>query len=91
MAWLKDTLNCMHNIIMIYEWDASKNAVNIAAGRPGFEAIYDFEWETAIITPSPRSGEFRTGSAWANRRQTLPCRVHDSGRSATHHQPAACK
>ena len=49
----------MYDIIMIYEWDDAKNAANIAAGRLGFEAIDDFEWETAIITSSPRHGESR--------------------------------
>ena len=44
---------------MIYEWDDAKNAANIAAGRLGFEAIDDFEWETAIINSSPRRGESR--------------------------------
>ena len=38
MAWLKDTSNCMYDIIMIFEWDDAKNAANIAAGRLGFEA-----------------------------------------------------
>ena len=49
----------MYDIIMIYEWDDAKNAANIAAGRLGFEAINNFEWETAIITHSPRHGELR--------------------------------
>lgn len=44
---------------MIYERDDAKNAANIAAGRLGFEAIDDFDWETAIITSSPRHGEIR--------------------------------
>ena len=50
---------CIYNIVMIYEWDEAKNAANILAGRLGFEAIEDFEWETAIITSSPRRGENR--------------------------------
>lgn len=49
----------MYDIIMVYEWDDAKNAANITAGRLGFEAMYDFERETAIITPRPRHGEFR--------------------------------
>ena len=56
---MKYTSNCMYDIIMIFEWDDAKNAANIAAGRLGFEVIYDFEWETAFITSSPRHGEFR--------------------------------
>ena len=42
-----------------YEWDEGKNAANLAAGRLGFAAVEDFEWQTALITPSPRSGESR--------------------------------
>ena len=49
----------MYDIMMIYEWDDAKNATNIAAGRLGFEAVYDLEWETAFITSSPRPGEYR--------------------------------
>lgn len=56
---MNDTSNCMYDIIMIHEWDDAKNVANIAAGRLGFEGIYDFEWETAIITSSPGHGEFR--------------------------------
>ena len=44
---------------MEYEWDASKNAANVQAGRPGFEIVEDFEWETAVVFPSPRHGEPR--------------------------------
>ena len=44
---------------MRYEWDGAKNAANIAAGRLGFEAVYDFEWETAVIASSNRHGEIR--------------------------------
>ena len=42
-----------------YEWDEGKNEANIAEGRLGFAAIQDFEWETAVIFSSPRSGESR--------------------------------
>ena len=40
----------------MYEWDEAKNQANIVAGRPGFEAVEDFEWETAIdlLQPPPR-------------------------------------
>ena len=44
---------------MEYEWDEGKDEANIAAGRPGFAAIERFEWQTAIINPSPRYGESR--------------------------------
>ena len=44
---------------MEYEWDASKSAANISAGRPGFEDIEDFEWGTAVIKGSDRHGEDR--------------------------------
>ena len=40
------------------EWDEAKNQT-ITAGRPGFEAVEEFEWETAMIFPSPRHGESR--------------------------------
>ena len=33
----------------MYEWDEAKNQANIAVGRPGFGAVEDFEWETAMI------------------------------------------
>ena len=56
---MNDTSNCVDDIIVTHEWDDAKSAANIAAGRLRFEAIYDFEWETAIITYSPRHGEFR--------------------------------
>ena len=42
-----------------YEWDEEKDKANIAAGRLGFAAIQNFEWQTAVIQPSPRSGESR--------------------------------
>ena len=42
-----------------YEWDEAKNEANIAAGRPSFDAVDGFEWETAVIIPSHRSGEVR--------------------------------
>ena len=43
-----------------YEWDEAKNQDNIARGRLGFEAIQDFDWDNAVITPSPRHGETRS-------------------------------
>ena len=44
---------------MEYEWDEGKDEANIAAGRLGFAAIERFEWQTAVIIPSPRYGESR--------------------------------
>ena len=44
---------------MEYEWDEEKDKANIAEGRLGFAAVEDFEWETAVIQSSPRSGESR--------------------------------
>ena len=46
----------------MYEWDEAKDQANIAAGRPGFGAVEEFEWETAMIFPSPRHGEGRWGA-----------------------------
>ena len=45
---------------MQYEWDDAKHQSNIARGRPGFDAIYDFDWDNAVINPSPRHGETRS-------------------------------
>ena len=42
-----------------YEWDEAKSRSNIERGRVGFEAILDFEWETARTAPSDRHGESR--------------------------------
>ncbi len=42
-----------------YEWDEGKDEANIAEGRLGFAAVEDFEWQTALIIPSSRSGESR--------------------------------
>ena len=44
---------------MEYEWDEEKSEANIAADRLGFEAIEDFEWETAMVESSDRHGETR--------------------------------
>lgn len=44
---------------MTYEWDAAKSEANISAGRPDFAIIEEFDWETAMVIPSPRSGETR--------------------------------
>ena len=42
-----------------YEWDEAKSEANIAADRLGFDAIEDFEWETAMVDRSDRYGETR--------------------------------
>ena len=42
-----------------YEWDEAKSQANIAAGRPDFATVEGFEWETAVVIPSHRSGEMR--------------------------------
>ena len=42
----------------MYEWDEAKSQANVAMGRSGFDAMERFDWDTAMITPSPRSSEF---------------------------------
>ena len=42
-----------------YEWDEAKSRSNIERGRVGFEAMREFEWETAAVTRSDRQGEVR--------------------------------
>ena len=42
-----------------YEWDLDKRSLNLARHGVDFEAIRDFEWETAKVEPSPRKGEER--------------------------------
>ena len=44
---------------MFYEWDEAKDEAHIVAGRLGFGAIEDFEWETASIERSDRYNETR--------------------------------
>lgn len=44
---------------MSYEWDVAKNEANVVAGRPDFAVIEEFDWETAVVIPSPRTGETR--------------------------------
>ena len=44
---------------MEYEWDEGKDEANITAGRLGFAAIENFDWQTALITSSDRYGESR--------------------------------
>ena len=54
---LDSILYCRYDIGMEYEWDAAKNEANILAGRSDFAVIEGFEWETAVVIPSHRSGE----------------------------------
>ena len=51
--------DCIYNITVTYEWDETKAAANTAAGRLSFEAIDEFEWETATVERSDRQGETR--------------------------------
>ena len=44
---------------MEYEWDEGKDEANITAGRLGFAAIENFDWQTALITSSDLYGENR--------------------------------
>ena len=44
---------------MKYEWDEARNQANIADGRMGFEAMVDFEWDTATVNRSDRHSEMR--------------------------------
>lgn len=44
---------------MEYEWDEGKNEANIAKHGISFEAMVDFQWDTAAIKPSARQGEAR--------------------------------
>ena len=44
---------------MLYEWDENKRQTNRDKHKIDFEAIHFFEWNTALIEPSPRYGEMR--------------------------------
>ena len=44
---------------MEYEWDEAKNQANIAKHGISFESMVDFQWDTAVIKSSDRSGETR--------------------------------
>ena len=44
---------------MEYEWDRTKSDANIEQGRLAFEAVNEFEWDTAHIEPSHRFSEIR--------------------------------
>lgn len=42
-----------------YEWDGVKQRENLEKHRIDFRVMEGFEWRTAVIEPSPRSGELR--------------------------------
>ena len=44
---------------MRYEWDPEKDRLNSANHGVDFNAIHDFEWETAVIEFDDRHGEPR--------------------------------
>lgn len=46
---------------MLFEWDETKNARNLAKHGKGFEAVHDFDWATAHVTDRSRheDGEAR--------------------------------
>ncbi len=44
---------------MAYEWDESKRLSNLEKHGADFEDVKAFEWDTAVIEPSPRRGEPR--------------------------------
>ena len=44
---------------MEYEWDPNKAAINLEKHGVSFEAIYSFEWATAIFLPRVRNDEVR--------------------------------
>ena len=44
---------------MQYEWDENKRQANIAKHRMDFECMRAFQWDAAVIEPSPRAGEMR--------------------------------
>ena len=39
---------------MLYEWDESKNASNTTKHGVSFEAVYAFDWDTAMIAVDNR-------------------------------------
>ena len=44
---------------MEYEWDETKRLENLAKHGIDFNAIRGFDWDHALIEPSPRTGEMR--------------------------------
>ena len=44
---------------MDYEWDEAKRRANFANHKIDFEAVEDFEWDTARLTTTRRHGETR--------------------------------
>ena len=49
----------MTNPLRGYEWDYAKGQENLAKHRIDFAIVAGFQWLTAVIEPSPRSGEMR--------------------------------
>ena len=57
---LEKPLNCLYNKSVQYEWDEAKRQDNLAKHRGvDFSDMDAFEWETAVISSSPRHGEAR--------------------------------
>ena len=44
---------------MEYEWDEVKRLANLQKHKVDFYAVYDFDWDTALIKPSEGYGEAR--------------------------------
>ena len=51
--------NYLYSMNVEYEWDEAKRLSNQAKHDADFSEIAAFEWETAVINPSPRYGELR--------------------------------
>jgi uncharacterized DUF497 family protein len=51
----------MSDPIALYEWDEAKRAANVAAHKIDFTAVYNFEWDDAVIDIDDREdyGELR--------------------------------
>jgi uncharacterized protein len=51
----------MTDSIALYNWDEAKRAANIAAHKIDFTAVYEFDWDTAVVTIDDREdyGELR--------------------------------
>lgn len=44
---------------MDYEWDEAKRLSNLEKHGVDFWSIYLFDWNNAVVEPSPRGGELR--------------------------------
>ena len=42
---------------MRFEWDESKNAINFEKHGVGFDAVFSFDWEDALIADRTRDGD----------------------------------